>query len=206
MARLLALAAVVAPALASYGDCACTCCAFSKDGNDCSPVFQGYNNLKSCSDCSTTLCAKQWPLACPTGPKSGALGFGGHVKFTCDGWDDNSAYEVEGGGGGVFLVILVVCCICTCCRRAQRRTYAPVTAAGGVPMGQPIPVGAYVPPQPATVYVQQPRCDPAASMMSGMMGAVLGAELAGGGRHHHHHGGGHSFHGGGHSTHTSGGF
>ena len=206
MSRLLALAAAVAPTLASYGDCACTCCAFSNSGNDCSPVFQGYNNLKSCSDCSTTLCAKQWPLACPTGPKSGALGFGGHVKFTCDGWDDNSAYEVEGGGGGVFLLILVVCCICACCRRAQRRTYAPVTAAGGVPMGQPIPVGAYVPPQPATVYVQQPRCDPAASMMSGMMGAMLGAELAGGGRHHHHHGGGHSFHGGGHSTHTSGGF
>ena len=145
-------------------------------------------------------------------PKSGALGFGGHVQFTCDGWDSNAVVYEEGGGGGFFVILMIVCCICCCVRARQQRA---ARAYAGVPMGQPLQPGgvypsAYVPPQPAVV-VQQPGCGSsfADGMMGGVMGAVLGAELAGGGRHHHHgrhHGGGHSYHGGGHATHTSGGF
>ena len=168
---------------ASYGDCSCSCCAKIHPNIDCVPVSVGYNRLSSCSACSTAVCAKQWPLACPVSPTTGGKhNFGGHTTFTCDGYDEgyntSHGYDSErpytgGSEAGLLIVALLVlgCCFCRLCqrRKAPRWESGPgdgaysAFAQGTVPMGVAVPrtdgygyvTPGVVNPQP-TVVLQQP--------------------------------------------------
>ena len=94
---LLPLILASPAALASYGDCACTCCAIDHPGGVCNPMYQGYNTLSSCNSCSAALCASRYHSACPRSPTSGGqFGFGGHTSYACNGWDsDTIAHDAE---------------------------------------------------------------------------------------------------------------
>ena len=97
----LSLSLLVPLAAAGYGDCSCSCCPFQHPQLDCTPIYQGYNTLSSCSSCSNAFCASHYPSACPASPhRGGQFGFGGHASFTCDGWDNNLTTDAEGGDKG----------------------------------------------------------------------------------------------------------